>query len=309
MPIEGLCSQPEARWFYAFYSKVYEQLQPFFTSFEMREAGLDLACVSAGMDVLDVGAGTGTLSMQVIGRGVEARRLTLIDQSDAMLSKARAKTELADSTIILADAHVLPFESESFDRVVSSGSIYYFPQPVVAIREQMRVVRRGGVVLAMGSLQPKRRLIRLLATTFNRFPTEDEYRSWFVQAGLTDIKTIRVSNPWNSEQYAIAICGTRPAQLCHVPAAKPADISPNGREGFSGKLFYLPMRVLRFSVAMGAFAVLGPLQVRAPSLEPGQALSEPAQDARAILNLCTTAHALQLRCPADPQCRARNATA
>ena len=38
--MEGLCSQTEARWFYAFYSKVYERLQPYFTSSEMREAGL-----------------------------------------------------------------------------------------------------------------------------------------------------------------------------------------------------------------------------------------------------------------------------
>ena len=79
--MEGLCSQTEARWFYAFYSKVYERLQPYFTSSEMREAGLDLAAVAAGMDVLDVGAGTGTLSMQVVGRGVSPDRLTLIDQA------------------------------------------------------------------------------------------------------------------------------------------------------------------------------------------------------------------------------------
>jgi len=261
MPIEGLCSQPEARWFYAFYSQVYETLQPFFTSPEMREAGLDLAGVAAGMDVLDVGAGTGTLSKQVLGRGVEARRLTLIDQSDGMLSKARAKPELADATIVLADAHVLPFASESFDRVVSSGAIYYFPQPVVAIREQMRVVRRGGVVLAIGSLQPKPKLLRLLATTFNRFPTEEDYRSWFEQAGLSDIRAVRVSNPWNSEQYAMAICGTRAADLADVPAAEPAVISPRATHGAAGRMLYLPMRILRFSVAMGAFAVIGPLQV------------------------------------------------
>ena len=30
--LEGLCSQREARWFYAWYASVYEQLQPFFTS-------------------------------------------------------------------------------------------------------------------------------------------------------------------------------------------------------------------------------------------------------------------------------------
>ena len=261
MPLEGLCSQPEARWFYSFYSRVYEQLQPFFTSPEMREAGLELAGVRGAMDVLDVGAGTGTLSLQVLARGVEPARLTLIDQSEPMLSKARAKPQLAHATIVCKDAHVLPFESESFDRVVSSGSIYYFPKPVVALREQMRVVRRGGIVLAMGSLEPKPRLLRLLATTFNRFPAEEDYRAWFQEAGLTDIKTIRVSNPWNSEQYALAICGTRATDVVDVLAAEPSDVEATTTSGFKDTLFYMPMRLARFGIAMGAFAVLGPLQV------------------------------------------------
>lgn len=254
--MEGLCSQTEARWFYAFYSKVYERLQPYFTSSEMREAGLDLAAVAAGMDVLDVGAGTGTLSMQVVGRGVSPDRLTLIDQSEGMLSQARAKPELAGATTVLADAHTLPFGAESFDRVVSSGAIYYFPQPVLALREQMRVVRRGGVVLAMGSLQPKPLLLRLLANTFNRFPTEEEYVGWFEEAGLRDVRTLRISNPWNSKQYALAICGNRPQDGAVLPPADPLCVRKP-----RGSWWRLPLALARFSVAMGAFAILGPLQV------------------------------------------------
>ena len=159
--LEGLCSQREARWFYAWYASVYEQLQPFFTSDSMREAGLDLAGVRGNvLDVLDVGAGTGTLSMQMLMRGIEPRKLTLLDQSDSMLKRARAKHALSLSTFVLADAtHSLPLPSESRDRVVSSGVLYYFPDPVGALREQMRICRPGGIVLAMGSLQPKPRFI------------------------------------------------------------------------------------------------------------------------------------------------------
>lgn len=290
--MEGLCSQTEARWFYAFYSKVYERLQPYFTSSEMREAGLDLAAVAAGMDVLDVGAGTGTLSMQVVGRGVSPDRLTLIDQSEGMLSQARAKPELAGATTVLADAHTLPFGAESFDRVVSSGAIYYFPQPVLALREQMRVVRRGGVVLAMGSLQPKPLLLRLLATTFNRFPTEEEYVGWFEEAGLRDVRTLRISNPWNSKQYALAICGTRPQDnlplikylgsrtLYLINGTRPQDgavlppADPLCVRKPRGSWWRLPLALARFSVAMGAFAILGPLQAsrQAPGPRRGGSL-------------------------------------
>ena len=84
-PLEALCSQTEAYWFYWGWSRVYERMQKYFTSPEMREQGLDLAGISdPALQVLDVGAGTGTLSMQVLRR-VPARNLTLLDQSPQML--------------------------------------------------------------------------------------------------------------------------------------------------------------------------------------------------------------------------------
>ena len=98
MPVEALCSQTEAYWFYFGWSRVYERMQKFFTSNEMREAGLDLAEIhEPDLRVLDVGAGTGTLSMQVLER-VEAQNLTLIDQSPHMLQQAQAKPALAKAS-------------------------------------------------------------------------------------------------------------------------------------------------------------------------------------------------------------------
>ena len=37
--------------------------------------------------------------------------------------------------------------------------------------------------------QPKPLLIRLVATTFNRFPTREDYVGWFTDAGLSDVQT------------------------------------------------------------------------------------------------------------------------
>ena len=257
-PLEGLCSPTEAWLFYWGWSRVYDVMQPFFTSPEMREAGLDLADVSgAELEVLDMGAGTGTLSQQMVARGV--KRLTLLDQSAQMLDQARAKPSLAGCDFVLADAsEQLPFDEDRFDRVVSSGFFYYMPNPVEALREQMRVVRPGGRVLVMGSLAPKPLLVRLLAQTFNRFPTQAQYEGWFRDAGLSDVRWEWVSNPWNASQYAIAICGTK------APGTpQPARLPP--RNGAAGarlrRLAYLPLAVARLGLALAAFAVVGPLQV------------------------------------------------
>ena len=34
---------------------------------------------------------------------------------------------------------------------------------------------------------------------------------WFTTAGLTNVTTKHVTNPWNAQQYALAICGTKAA--------------------------------------------------------------------------------------------------
>jgi len=257
--IEALCSQTEAYWFYWGWSLVYERMQKFFTSDSMREEGLDLADIDQShhgpLKVLDVCAGTGTLSMQLLQR-VEAKNLTLIDQSPQMLDQAKAKPELADASFVVADAHVLPFENDSFDRVVSSGGIYYFPDPVSALREQLRVAKPGGIVMAMGSLQPKPPVVRFFANIFNRFPTEKQYVSWFVDAGFTDVHFQYISNTWNSESYALAISGTK-----EVGAPQPERATPLAPVGPLRKLLSLPLTLARFGLGMGAFALIGPLQI------------------------------------------------
>jgi len=257
MPLEGLCSETEAKWFYWGWSRVYDVMQPFFTSDTMRDAGLDMAHIaSEAPAVLDVGAGTGTLSCNLLRRVARAQ-ITLLDQSPEMLERAKLKPQLQQCKFELADAQALPFEDSSFDHVMSSGSLYYYPRPVTALQEQLRVVKPGGTVLAMGSLQPKPRLIRWLATTFNRFPTEEEYASWFRDAGLTDIRTKHVSNPWNAQQYALAICGTKAAGTPPPPRAS----LPRAHASSWRKLLQLPVTVLRFGVAMAAFCVIGPIQI------------------------------------------------
>ena len=237
----------------------YELMQPYFTSPEMREAGLELGDVRGPLTVLDVGAGTGTLSQQVATRIGGASRLTMIDQSAQMLNQAKAKTTLSAGTFELANCNAgLPFDNDSFDRVVSSGVFYYFPDPVGALHEQLRVVRPGGKVLVMGSLAPKPWLIRVLAQTFNRFPTEEQYAGWFAEAGAADVTWKHITNPWNTQQYAIAICGTK-APGAPQPVRKPQAAPSVG--GVFRRLAYWPIALARFGVAVAAFCVVGPLQV------------------------------------------------
>ena len=97
--------------------------------------------VSAGDAVLDVGAGTGALSLQAAALGA---RVTAIDLSPAMV--ARLTQRLApypECKALVMDGRTLTFE-ETFDAAFSILSTTLFPDWGVALDETVRVVRPGG---------------------------------------------------------------------------------------------------------------------------------------------------------------------
>lgn len=92
---------------------------------------LERARLVPGETVLDVGCGTGAIRR---ASGVD---LVGIDLSAAMLARAAGARAAAD-----VDA--LPFQSASFDVVVSASSMHCWPQPVAALVEIRRVMKPNG---------------------------------------------------------------------------------------------------------------------------------------------------------------------
>lgn len=244
----------EARWFYRFVSPLYDRwVNPLFWTPEMRTAALRLARLDdRGLEVIDVGAGTGFSTEGVVSQ-VDPERVTLLDQSPDQLGRARAKPALAGCSMVLGDAERLPFEADSFDRYVSCGSIEYWPDPARALSEAFRVVRPGGVALVVGPLPPSHRLARLLADIWMLFPTEAQYRVWFSAAGFSDIEITFLAAPWarpGDAPFAIAVAGVKPAEAARVHAAVVPDVEESTARP----------NILRFivgSLAAAAFVPIG----------------------------------------------------
>lgn len=133
----------------------------------------------AGLDVVDVGAGTGRLARLLAPK---AKSVVLVDRSGEMLKTAAAKLHEAGHrnwTIRVADQRSLPLPDLSADLVVSGWSICYVAssnQPdhrgglAAVMREIWRVLRPGGTAV----------IFETLGTGFSEPSPSDSLADYFV---------------------------------------------------------------------------------------------------------------------------------
>jgi len=93
--------------------------------------------------VLEVGSGTGALAAR-IAKEINCE-VVATDSSAAMVSASRSLGVAA----ILADVRELPFGDESFDAVVAAWMLYHVSPLNKALEEIVRVLRRGGRLVAI----------------------------------------------------------------------------------------------------------------------------------------------------------------
>jgi ubiquinone/menaquinone biosynthesis C-methylase UbiE len=100
----------------------------------------------AGRCVLEVGCGTGNITLALARRGA---RMAGVDLSGPMLAaaKRRALQESLSPTWIRGAAGALPFPKNSFDGVISILALDFISDRPGALREMVRVLRPGGFVL------------------------------------------------------------------------------------------------------------------------------------------------------------------
>ncbi|HEX3538247.1 MAG TPA: class I SAM-dependent methyltransferase [Stellaceae bacterium] len=102
------------------------------------------------LDALDIGCGTGFLSLEMARRG---HRVTGVDFAPAMLELARRKAGETGAAIRFeqADAERLPFVPGSFDLAVCRHLLWTLPHPEAALDEWIRMLRPGGRLAVIDS--------------------------------------------------------------------------------------------------------------------------------------------------------------
>jgi SAM-dependent methyltransferase len=98
--------------------------------------------IRPGQRVLDVACGTGVLTRAAAIRTGQSGAVSGLDLSPRMLAVARRLSPTL--TWREGSAEALPFPDESFDAVVSQFGLMFIPDPALALREMMRVLKPGG---------------------------------------------------------------------------------------------------------------------------------------------------------------------
>lgn len=165
-----------------------------------------------GERVLDIAAGTGTMSKQFADAGAQ---VTALDFSQGMIDEGlRRHGTNPRIEFVRGDATALPFDDDAFDAATVSFGLRNVQQPQLAIDEMLRVLKPGGRVVICefsrvvnpavrafygaymkGVMPTVVRLVssdadayRYLNESIEAWPEQPVLASWLRQAGFERVK-------------------------------------------------------------------------------------------------------------------------
>jgi len=109
------------------------------------------------LDALDIGCGTGFLSLLLAAQG---HHVTGVDVAPAMLAEARVKAAQRGLAVnfVEADAEALSLRDSSLDLIIERHVLWTLPHPETALDQWRRLLRSGGrLVLIEGCWGPMER--------------------------------------------------------------------------------------------------------------------------------------------------------
>ena len=194
--------------------------------------------------VLDIGGGPGRYGEWLRGRGYS---VVLLDPVPKHLAQAQARGLDA----VLGDARSLPFEDASADAVLLMGPLYHLPSApdrLIALREAVRCVRPGGVVVAaavsrwskpslraaqgrLGEPGTHAYLLRVLedgqdldgGVFYHHDP--DELREELAASGLADVTLVGVEGPLGAYARFDASLADTAIEAARIAEAKAPHLS------------------------------------------------------------------------------------
>jgi ubiquinone/menaquinone biosynthesis C-methylase UbiE len=171
------------------------------------EALIEDAHISSGSAVLDIATGPGEPALAIaefVGREGKVVGVDVVAEMVEAGRREAGRRKLHNVSFAVAPADALPSETETFDAVVSRFGIMFFPAPVLAVREILRILKPGGrMALAVWHFAERNPFHYILSRAVERYgdspsPAEDapdafryaapgKLRAVLSEAGATEV--------------------------------------------------------------------------------------------------------------------------
>ena len=186
---------------------------------------MEKAGIHEGQSVLDVAGGAGEPSLTIARVVGPSGSVTCTDAVAEMVEAAKteaARQDLTNMQFRDCVAENLPFPDKAFDVVVSRLGAMFFPDPLAALREMLRVTKPGGVLALVvwheSKLNPFCHLVSGVmeqhvsaqpadpdAPSAFRFAAEGELANILTEAGAVDVSEseirFEIEAPISAEEF------------------------------------------------------------------------------------------------------------
>ncbi len=147
--------------------------------------------------VLDIGFGGG-VTIEKMLTTIDSGKIYGVDFSQVMVEEAKQKFRLAIEankvSIEFADVRELPFDDNTFDKICTVNTIYFWEDPIASLRSIKRVMKSGGKLVI--GIRSADKMKNLPVTQYNfKLYDPEVVRELLIETGFNEVSNGLPSAP------------------------------------------------------------------------------------------------------------------